>query len=53
MTHSLVSRTVKAVNIAIALLLAAGVALVYWYVWRPLPQRSGTIDAPVGAQPPL
>ncbi len=50
MTHSLVSRIVKAVNIAIALLLAAGVALVYWYVWRPLPERSGSIDAPVAAR---
>src|ERR1035441_1913555 len=47
MTHSLVARTVKAVNIAIAVLLAAGLALVYWYVWRPLPERSGTIDAPL------
>ncbi len=49
MTHSLVSRAVKAVNIAIALVLAAGLALVYWYVWRPLPQRSGSIDAPLAA----
>ncbi len=23
--------------------------VVYWFVWRPLPQRSGTIDAPVAA----
>ena len=29
------------------MLLAAGLALVYWYVWRPLPERSGTIDAPL------
>jgi penicillin amidase len=47
MTHSLIARTVKAVNIAIAVLLAAGLALVYWYVWRPLPERSGTIEAPL------
>jgi penicillin amidase len=47
MTHSLIARTVKIVNIAIAVLLAAALALVYWYVWRPLPQRSGTIDAPL------
>jgi penicillin amidase len=49
MTQSLVSRVVKAVNITIAVLLAGGLALVYWYVWRPLPERSGTIDAPVVA----
>lgn len=49
MTQSLVSRAVKAVNITIAVLLAAGLALVYWYVWRPLPERSGTISAPLGA----
>ena len=49
MTQSLVSRVVKVVNIAIAVLLAAGLALVYWYVWRPLPQRSGAIDAPLAA----
>src|SRR5260370_42520836 len=49
MTHSLVPRIVKAANIAIALVLAAGLALVYWYVWRPLPERSGSIDAPLAA----
>ena len=49
MNHSLVSRIVKVVNISIAALLVVGMGLVYWYVWRPLPERSGTIDAPVGA----
>src|SRR5450759_1955424 len=49
MTQSLVARVVKAVNIAIAVLLVAGLALVYWYVWRPLPERSGAIDAPLAA----
>ncbi|MCX6630614.1 MAG: penicillin acylase family protein, partial [Candidatus Solibacter sp.] len=49
MTHSLVARVVKAVNIAVAVLLVAGLALVYWYVWRPLPQRSGAVDAPLAA----
>ena len=49
MTQSIASRVVKAVNITIAVLLAAGAALVAWYVLRPLPQRSGTIDAPVAA----
>src|ERR1700692_2904642 len=49
MTQPLVPRTVKTVNIAIAVLLAASLGLVYWYAWRPLPQRSGVIDAPVTA----
>ena len=49
MTHSLVARVVKGINIAIAILLVAGLALVYWYVWRPLPERSGSIDAPLAA----
>ena len=49
MTHSLVSRIVKAANISIAVLLAAGLGLIYWYFWRPLPERSGAIDAPLAA----
>ena len=47
MTSSAVSRIVKLVNIAIALLLVVGLALGYWYVWRPLPQQSGTVFAPL------
>ncbi len=43
------ARIIKAVNIAIAVLLAVALAAVYWYLWRPLPQRSGTIHAPVSA----
>jgi len=49
MTQSVVSRIVKTVNVAIALLVAAGLAGIYWYVWRPLPQRSGAVAAPVAA----
>src|SRR3954451_23926936 len=49
MTQSIASRVVKAVNIAIAILLAVGAALVVWYVLRPLPQRSGAVNAPIGA----
>src|ERR1035441_3730396 len=49
MTQPLVARVVKAVNAAIAVLLVAGVALVYWYAWRPLAERSGTIEAPLAA----
>src|ERR1035438_2595547 len=49
MTHFLVARIVKGLNLGIAVLLVAGLALVYWYVWRPLPERSGMIEAPLGA----
>ena len=40
---------VRAVNVAIGIALAAALALVYWYAWRPLPQRSGRVEAPIGA----
>jgi len=40
---------VRHVNIVIAVLLVAALAIVGWIVWRPLPQRSGTISAPLDA----
>jgi penicillin amidase len=49
MTHTVVARIVKAMNVLIALAVAAVLAGLYWYVWRPLPQRSGAVAAPVGA----
>src|SRR5690242_1222824 len=49
MTDTFVARVVKTVNIAIAVALIAALALTYWYAWRPLPQRAGTIDAALGA----
>ena len=49
MTHSAGPRIVKSINILIALALAAVLAALYWFVWRPLPQRSGTVTAPVAA----
>jgi penicillin amidase len=49
MTQSWFARTVKYVNSAIALVLVAAAAIGYWYIWRPLPQRSGSIEAAVGA----
>jgi penicillin amidase len=49
MTHSPFARAVKYVNSAIALLLAAALGIVYWYIWRPLPQRSGNIEASVSS----
>ena len=39
----------KAINVLIALAVAAVLAGLYWYVWRPLPQRSGEVSAPVAA----
>jgi penicillin amidase len=49
MSHSAVSRTIKTINVLIALAGAAVLAGLYWYVWRPLPQRSGSVAAPVSA----
>ena len=49
MTHSAGPRIVKSINILIALAIAAMLAALYWYVWRPLPQRSGAVTAPVAA----
>src|ERR1019366_3453606 len=53
MTHFLVARIVKGLNLGIAVLLVAGLALVYWYAWRPLPERAGTIEARLGAGAPV
>jgi len=41
------ARVVKYVNFVIGIVLAAAFAAVFWFVWRPLPQRSGTIEAPL------
>src|SRR5438270_6431855 len=49
MTQSPLGRILKAVNIAIAILLAVALGLIYWYAWRPLPIRSGSVDAPLNA----
>jgi len=49
MTHSLAARILKYVNLAIGVALAAALAAVYWYAWRPLPQRSGRVAAPLSA----
>ena len=45
----MIARIVRFVNIAVAILLAVALILVYWYAWRPLPQRRGAIDAPIDA----
>ena len=44
------SRLIFAVNLSIAVLLVAVMAAAYWYAWRPLPETSGTITAPVSAE---
>ncbi len=49
MTPSPVARTIKYVNLAIALVLLIVLTLVYWYVWRVLPDRSGSVTAPLNA----
>ena len=43
-------RTLKYLNIAILLLLAAAAGVVYWFAWRVLPVVSGTLEAPVSAR---
>ena len=40
----------RAINLSIAVLLVAVVAAAYWLAWRPLPQTSGEIAAPIGAR---
>lgn len=49
MTTPALSRVLRVVNIAIAILLVAALGMAYWFVWRPLPQRSGAVAAPIGA----
>lgn len=43
------NRILKYVNILIALLLVVLLVGVYWIAWRPLPQISGTIPAPISS----
>jgi penicillin amidase len=43
-------RLLRLVNALIALLVVAVLGVTYWYLWRPLPPVSGSIDAPVSAE---
>jgi penicillin amidase len=43
------SRLLRIVNVSIAVLVVLVAIAVYWYAFRPLPQTSGEISAPVGA----
>jgi penicillin amidase len=47
MNRSVGSRLVTSANWLIGVLLVAALALIYWFGWRPLPQRSGLVQAPV------
>src|SRR5208283_609683 len=49
MPHSPLARIVKIANLLVAAAVLAALAVVYWCAWRPLPQRSGSIAAPVDA----
>jgi penicillin G amidase len=40
----------RAINLSIAVLLLALVGAAYWFAWRPLPDVSGEIPAPISAQ---
>jgi len=49
MSHTPLARIVRIVNILIAVVALAALAVEYWCVWRPLPRRSGSIQAAVDA----
>lgn len=44
------SRLLRLFNLSIAVLLIVLLAASYWYAWRPLPQTSGQISAPISAE---
>jgi penicillin amidase len=44
------SPLLRAINLSIAVLLVALLGAVYWFAWRPLPETSGEIAAPVSAK---
>jgi penicillin G amidase len=49
MTHTVVARMMKAINVVVGVAVIAMLAGLYWYVWRPLPRHSGAIAVPVTA----
>ena len=42
-------RLLRALNIAMGAIVLAALVAGYWYLWRPLPNDSGTEKAPVTA----
>src|SRR3974390_1105182 len=47
MQASFAARLITAINWVIGVLVLLALLLVYWYAWRPLPQRSGVLAVPV------
>ena len=43
------NRLIKFINSLIGLVILAAIAATWWYGWRPLPQTSGTLAAPLAA----
>jgi penicillin amidase len=43
------SSAIRVLNLSIAVLLAVFLAAGYWFAWRPLPETSGDIQAPISA----
>ncbi len=41
-------RVLRTLNILVAAIILAAVGAGYWYAWRPLPETSGRLTAPVG-----
>jgi penicillin amidase len=44
------AKALKFINLSIAVLLMVVLAAIYWIAYRPLPQTSGEISAPISAQ---
>ena len=44
------SGLIRLFNLSIAVLLIVLLGAAYWYAWRPLPQTSGQISAPISAE---
>jgi penicillin G amidase len=44
------SPLLRAINLSIAVLVVALLTAIYWFAWRPLPEVSGEIAAPVSAK---
>lgn len=47
--HPALRWLLRIANVVIALAVVVALGVVYWFAWRPLPQRSGVIQAEVGA----
>ena len=46
----LLRRLLRFVNILIGLLVLGAAAAVWWFAWRPLPQTSGALEAPISSR---